>query len=65
MSGRVLTLRPGETLMVAGEQSDDVYRLQSGELDVLITVGDQTPIRAARLHAGDLVGELALSLIHI
>ncbi len=59
MSGRVLTLRTGETLMVAGEQSDDVYRLQSGELDVLVTVGDQTPIRAARLHAGGLVGELA------
>lgn len=59
MSGRFLTLRPGETLMVAGEQSDDVYRLQAGELDVLITVGDQTPTRAARIAAGGLVGELA------
>ena len=59
MAGRTLMLRSGETLMVAGEQSNDVYRLRSGFLDVLMASGSGEPTQTARIAPGELVGELA------
>jgi len=59
MAGHTLLLRPGETLMVAGDKSNDVFRLHRGLLDVLVAVDGQEQTEAAQIRPGGLVGELA------
>ncbi len=59
MTDRKLLLQPGETLMVAGDTSDDVFRLRTGLLDVLVGSNDQEAKQAAQIKPGGLVGELA------
>ncbi|MDH5504374.1 MAG: patatin-like phospholipase family protein [Acidimicrobiia bacterium] len=59
MVDRKLLLQPGETLMVAGDTSDDVFRLRSGLLDVLVGSTDEGAKPAAQIKPGGLVGELA------
>ncbi len=59
MAGRTVVLRPGETLMVAGDESNDVYRVHRGVLNVLVAGDDQELTEAAQIQPGGLVGELA------
>jgi hypothetical protein len=64
MAGTLIPVDVGQVLFRRGDKSDAMYALVSGELDVLADpfidwdASDREPI--ARLHAGDIVGEMGL-----
>ncbi len=64
MAGALIPVDVGHVLFRRGDKSDAMYALVSGELDVLADpfidwdASDREPV--ARLHAGDIVGEMGL-----
>jgi len=53
--GKLRTLKPGERLLAVGKPVVDLYFVISGVLDVRLADGT----RVAKLHEGDVVGEMS------
>ena len=52
------TLADGETLFAQGDAPDDIYVVDSGELEVVRTAASGEAVVVARVAAGDFVGEM-------
>lgn len=53
---------PGELLIEAGAEADDIYLVESGSLNVVIEGIDHRPMVVRGLEAGSVFGEMALYL---
>jgi CRP/FNR family cyclic AMP-dependent transcriptional regulator len=58
MSKELISLSPGEYLLHEGEESSEMYYLQSGTLSVLKRKGDKEA-QIGMIIAGELVGEMS------
>lgn len=54
------TLEPGHTLIKAGEETKDIYFIQSGRISVRVPREDGSTMRVRTMVAGAIVGEMAL-----
>lgn len=54
-----ITAAHGEVLIAQGSQSDEIYFLTSGELNVSVRQADGAPRVVAKIRAGTLIGEFA------
>ena len=50
----------GEKVIVQGEEGDNFYIVDSGELDIFVQKGDAAPMKVFTAKAGNSFGELAL-----
>jgi signal transduction histidine kinase len=56
--GRKMVLKEGDVLFCQGEESDAVYFVIGGRLDVYAAQGSSEPVRINTIEAGEMVGEL-------
>lgn len=59
MSGKNITLKPGQILFKAGDTSDGMYLIRTGELKVYLDQGDKE-VALATVNDGGMIGEMAL-----
>lgn len=59
MAGKNAILKPGQTLFKAGDQSNGMFLVRKGELEVYLE-NDGSRVSLARVKEGGLIGEMAL-----
>lgn len=57
--GRPLAIRPGQMVVLHGARDRDVYYIESGDFEVVITARDGQAIVVRDLRPGDIFGDLA------
>jgi small-conductance mechanosensitive channel/CRP-like cAMP-binding protein len=57
---RLLTFSPGEAIVRQGEEGTELFGLERGKVDVMVTMGAKEMVRVATLGPGAIFGEAAL-----